>query len=246
MELIANSIPKSVLKVVWGVQTSIYWIWFIYIYGILGHVCPVTFLGLWNASLIGVLAFSNRRPSFIGAFLSLLVAAIGWGISFFFLHPQELVRNITLGPFIVVFLTPFFLIGQQYLFGNKRISTLIELRLENYLGIILTILQSVIVISFFTVPWIRENTWNDSPTEWFDTIFGIGDVWRLFLVIALIGLVSLFFMVISIVFTKKKYKFEWAYGFRLLGYTLFGMLAVGTWCTFVFLGKPNKEENNRN
>src|SRR6056297_1055275 len=88
-----------------GVVFVVYLVWFTYIFGILGHVCPAAFLGIFHASLIGSVAITKKTPRFVGLFISFLLTIILWLVSFFLLHPPTADEPIiTVGPFVMLVL----------------------------------------------------------------------------------------------------------------------------------------------
>lgn len=247
-------VPKKHMLISFIFQLCVYIAWFFYIYGYLGHVCPVAFLGVWHASLLGCVAFTNRRPRFIGTFITLLLSAAAWALSFFYLHPNDgsgwevevLSRVITAGPFIVFFLLiPLVLLIQvaftktELIQGPEKASASWELSLERMVAAFSFLITVLLGLGYNLLPIARESLWNDNPTEWFDTVFQTGQVYYLFLFISVIALISAVFMGIA-AYAKKQQKRSKEFTYHLLGYTFLGLLAIGTWGTFVYLGKPSE------
>jgi hypothetical protein len=226
---------------------SVPFVWFIYIFGVLGHVCPVTFLGMWHVSLFACVVFKGERPRFPGALISLVLTAGLWFLAFFYLHPfdeDNLQKTISVGPFILLILTPIldFLIHIPFiskisrLYVPIRLSSRVEIILEQILSIFSCIVCIIIPILFLFTPIGRSLSWNDDPQEWFDTLFRVGDVWRLFAFLCIIALSSGIMMLLGLVWARNK-SIVAAVSGRILGYLFFGMLFIGSWGLFVYLGK---------
>jgi hypothetical protein len=244
MDILAKQIDSKTAWLVWIIQVILSYAWFGYIYGILGHVCPVAFLGMWNASLIGIVAWKNSRPRFIATIASLIVTAICFAFAYFILHPiddDNLTRTITIGPFLVLAICPILalLCQKLLLLGPERGSTKIEILFEQFFGIIAGLGGLLAGIAYFIVPSIKIATWNDDTTEWFDTLFYPGDVWYLFGVLMIIALISAVCMIINWILNRRNLRSK-SIGFRILGYTFLGFVLIGTWCSFVYLGKSKE------
>lgn len=248
-------IPKKTLLFVFFIQTIIYYSWFIYIFGILGHVCPVANLGMWTASTIGCIAFSGKRPRALGMFFSFIATFLIWGITFLFLHPNEVYGWEVEDPYRYINIMPFIMLGLNIVVnvliqlafakmnkfdkiqGPSRNSSKLELNLERIFAGFSFIITIIIGIGYITVSWVKEQVWNDDITDWFDTVFFPGDVYRLFLFLAIIALFSGIMMGFHF-YTNKKSNSIYSFVFKVLGYTFFGFLIFGTIALFIFLGSP--------
>lgn len=224
-------------------------LWFVYIFGFLGHVCPVAFLGMWHASLFMGVVFKRERPRFPGAFLSLILTVALWLVAFFYLHPfdeENLQKSISIGPFIVLLLTPIldFLVQLPFISKKSRLyvpvktSSRLECIFEQILSSLTCIICLVIPILFLFTPLGRELSWNDQPQKWFDTLYAIGDVWRLFAFLCGMALFSGIMMLMGLIWSQKKSPIVVVSG-KILGYLFLGMLLVGSWGLYVYLGETN-------
>jgi len=258
MSLIIEKLDKKNLIGIYIFQNAFYILWFAYIFGVLGHVCPVAFLGVWTASIVGCYVFTKKRPRFLGMIVSLIFTAVFWGIAFFFLHPNEiygwkvdtLYRYVNLAPFIVLILTIPLLVFIQIIFTNRlkpwkrNHSTKIELLLEKLFSLVSVL--GVFAGLYYTIsPSMKKSSWNDSTTEWFDTVFYEGDNFYLFLVLAILGIISGIFMLINWILKYLKNEKTSSNRYittRILGHTFFGMVLIGTWSIFVYTGAKNEEQ----
>lgn len=121
--------------------------------------------------------------------------------------------------------------------GRQRNSSNLELNLEKIFAGFSFIITIIIGIAYLTVSWVKEQVWNDDITDWYDTIFFAGDVYRLFLFLAIIALFSGIMMGLH-VYSNKKIKNIHSFIFKVLGYTFFGFLLFGTIALFTYLGSP--------
>lgn len=244
MKIIADIVKKDQLRGVWIAQLIIYFGWFGYIFGVLGHVCPATFLGVWNASLLAGAVFTQKRPTFIGTFLSFLTTVIGFGFAFFVLHPPDVpVRYINAGPFIALIITIIATTAVQVVCSKKfgrddpRPSFRIGILFEKFIAGLTASIILLISLGYMLIPQVKSIVWNTKPQEWFDTLFVIGDMWYLWLVVAIIGLISAISMMMAIILERKGQTSQ-AAAARLLGHTFFGLILIGTIATFSYFGSP--------
>ena len=265
---------------VWAIVLTIHAGWFGYIYGVLGHVCPAAFLGMWHTSVIAAFVWKEKICSVRGMMLSFLATFVCLGIAFFVLHPVDTSEpHITPGPFVMLFVA--FVVStlingtllkkelkekeeskkntsEQEEEQEKEELTALELerlqklrarknfiperpgRLGKIDGCItgLTISLVFIVSLWYMVDsTIKDMVWNEDSVAWFDTRFYAGDVWRLWLVIAIIGLISSVSMFSAMLLVKKSP--HAAINLRIIGYTVLGMLAIGTIGVRIFLHTYN-------
>ncbi|MHA1684676.1 MAG: hypothetical protein ACTSUE_27305 [Promethearchaeota archaeon] len=239
-DVLYEAFGKKNLYIVWCVQVITYFCWFIYVYGFLGHVCPVTWLGMWMASLVGCAAVTNRRPKFLGTVISFVLSAMLWALSFWVLHGDVEVRNVTIGPFVVLAMTPLLLLYVQVLLVKVPKMGRKIMKWEVITGNIFEGLFSVSVLVaglvYISVPSIRAGMEIDSDSGWFDTVFYGWDVFNLFLFLVIIGLISSGFALAGWFLGGNKARAKASRTCRLVGFTFLGLLAVGTWFAFVLFG----------
>jgi len=236
-----QKLNKNWLIKCWIFQICVAFGWFIYIFGVLGHVCPIAFLGMWNSSLIGCVAFKSRKPSFLGTFLSFIVTAAIWLLTFFILHPPIENRFINLEPFIALLLLPFILLLIQILLSKKKSleSKRIEIKIASIIETISMSAGIPIIISFFMNPMIKRSLYT-TETKWFDTVFYGFDIYNLFAVISIVWIFSILCSISSRYLAKKdsksEKKLEIIWILKYLGLTFFGFLFIGTVASFLLLG----------
>jgi uncharacterized membrane protein YhaH (DUF805 family) len=244
---------KNLFVLIWLIQNIIFVGWFFYIYGVLGHVCPVAFLGVWASSMIASVAITNRRPRFLGAFISFIITAGLWYLAFFEFHEfdeDNLAKNITREPYYFLILTIILVNLVQIVLskGEERQSNRFELVCEKVLTIFGYLVGFFAGLIYITVPTVKDAVWNDKPEDWFDTVFEIGEIYYLFLFIAVIGLFAGVFGGIALITqarNDKKSRMEIIS--RLLAYTFLGLIFLGAWGLYVYLGTPeisDKDTNN--
>jgi hypothetical protein len=171
-------------------------------------------------------------------------------LAFFVFHPfdeSNLAVHINPEPFIILILSLLTAIIIQRIFPAKieKESIKLELGLEKLLAFCFGFIVSLIVgAAFLFTPWPKDMLWNNRPQDWYDTVFGVGDVYRLFLVLACIMFATSIMMGLSYYFQIKGDKNKETF-FHLLGYTFWGFLFLGTWGTFVYLGKKNDDKSEK-
>jgi hypothetical protein len=254
MRLLIEETDKKVF--LWGylLQIAIYFSWYILIYGILGHVCPVAFLGPWSASIIGSVYYTSKKPRFLGCFISLIITILIWGFTFLFLHPNDVFgwkvddpyRIITFGPYLMFFVNTIVSVVIQVVITRKMKpwKTEVSNKLENLIEKLLSILTILIgTVGFAVFFFFKDDINNNNVIDWFDTQFYPGDQWILFLFIMFIALFSAIMMLYSYYQENKNRKISkkiisLTY---LLGYTFLGLVVLGTIGIFIYLGTQSEE-----
>ncbi|MBD3351976.1 MAG: hypothetical protein GF364_10870 [Candidatus Lokiarchaeota archaeon] len=259
MQSFIHDVDRKPFLIAFFVQIAIYTAWLIYIFGVLGHVCPVAWVGVWCSSLSGCVAFSDKRPRFLGTFLSFIVTALLWGVAYFYLHPNDtfgwevdtLSKVVTVGPFISYIATIFLTLLIQIVFtktekiqGPEKVSRKIGLIFERILAGLSFLLTIVVGVVYVTVPWVKEELWDDDPSEYLDTVFPPGGVYQLFYVLAIIAIISGIFMGFNAYIKNKGNNLELNITTRLIGYTFLGFIAIGTIAIFIYLGTPSERDKN--
>jgi hypothetical protein len=207
-----------------------------FIFGVLGHVCPVAYLGMSNAAIIGYLAFRNKSPHFIGLLFSWIIAGIGWAFSFFVLHPfdsHNLSRIVNVEPFLVLIITTVACTVGIGIF-NK------DYKIPNWVIIVFQILERILMIigllvsiGFLSIRSFRDSMFEES-TDWFDTVFYNYDVYNLFLFLSVILLISSISSLLGWILKNKLDKNN-LLRLRLFGQTFFGMLLIGSIISLMIL-----------
>jgi hypothetical protein len=247
-----KNIPRKICLWVWIGQVLFTYGWFIYIYGVLGHVCPVAFLGMWNASLIGSIAVFGKRPSFIGTFLSLIITAVSFALAYFVFHPfdeDHLTRYINVAPFIILGITSILSV-LAHVIGIKiseKASKVWELKIERTIEYFFVILLTIAGIAYMCIPSIKESMYIDPPdvTEWFDTLFYMYDVYNLFYFLVIQALICNVCIIIGFYFDRlKTQNSPRSLICKVLGFSFLGYLLVGTWATFHLFGLESPETSN--
>ncbi|MHA1340229.1 MAG: hypothetical protein ACTSRZ_09215 [Promethearchaeota archaeon] len=246
-----KNIDKKILIICWIFQILVSLIWFGYIFGVLGHVCPVAFLGMLNSSLIGCAAISSRRPRFLGTFISLIITIGIWALTFFILHPPVENRFINIPPFIALISLPFILLLIQIPLsqGKQLQSKNFEIKIAIIIEYASIFIGIPLIIAFYFIPSIKNGMYSE-VTNWFDTQFFGWDIYNLFVVLSIIWIISIICSIIGFYFEKKannndenaniSFK-QKSWILRYLGMTFLGLLLVGTWVSFHFLGQIRKE-----
>lgn len=251
--LLIKEIPRKFYFMVWIFQILFAFCWFLYIFGVLGHVCPVAFLGMWNASLIGAVAFFGKRPSFSGCFFSLIITAGCFGLSYFVFHPfdsDNLVRYVNTAPFIFLGLSAILSVFAQGISIKmpERVSKQWELMIERAMEYFFVIILTIIGIGYVSFPSIKEGMYIEPPdvTEWFDTVFYRYDVYYLFLFLVVQALICNILIICGIYYEQSKIKNQHrALLLKVSGFSFLGFLLLGTWATFHLLGQEsNVNEKN--
>ncbi|MHA1821119.1 MAG: hypothetical protein ACTSU2_01470 [Promethearchaeota archaeon] len=253
----------------------LYFGWFIVIYGFIGHICPFAFVAIWALSLTACYAFTGKRPRFLGIFISFILTLLMWGFTFFYLHPNNVFgwkvdhpsRNITILPFLGYFLNLFIVFYTQIIIAKKLPTwkRTTSSRFESILDEVFAVFSMIISIigGLYYIIW-GKSSWNNSEQEWYDTIFRVGDVYYLFLYIAIVALISGFSFLAYYLLKLKDYieerktkqnkggtivttvpsitkdidkKIKRLIILKLIGYSMVEMLIIGVWGVFVYSGK---------
>ncbi|MBD3353516.1 MAG: hypothetical protein GF364_18680 [Candidatus Lokiarchaeota archaeon] len=198
-----------------------------YIYGIIGHICPITFLGMVMLALLASISILGKSIYRKGLYLSIAISVSFWLITFFLLHPNNLFgwkvehpyKHITLIPVIAIIIDFLIILSIQILFTKKFTTTsrlghegkLAEnediqhsvfasekkIKIEDRIAKISLAFGLIYGILYISVPQVKEWFWNVEGTEWFDTLLSEGELWGAFLFLAIIGLFSAIFMCVS-------------------------------------------------
>ena len=224
----------------------LYIAWFGYIYGILGHVCPVAFIGMWHATLLSFQLKQSHRVRIFDVIFTLVLTAAIFSVCFFILQPIEepLSRNVVLGPILGFMLTPVILGLYLSVFSraSNREAIPIIAKLCSVLEFLGNLAAILVPLWFFFDLNNREQMYIQDSMDWYDTVFSGYDVYHLFLFLAIAAFIFAIIYFIGLFKQIMGKPPAIVLFYQILGQSFFGMLLIGTIITQTYLGLPIQDE----
>ncbi|MHA1733603.1 MAG: hypothetical protein ACTSU5_16770 [Promethearchaeota archaeon] len=177
------------------VTGAFYAAWWVVVYGILGHVCPFTFLGVLPFCFFGARVLGRSRPHW-GTFVPSFLIAGGFWWAAWELHGEFPRRHVTPEPTVLLILAfATGLVAVTLLARRFPAENTVSERRERVLTTASTLLATaglVAGLAYALVPGVRGLVGGDpgEVSDWFDTQFYGDDVYWLFYVLAVLGVVS--------------------------------------------------------